>query len=72
MVEFLFEYGLFLLKVLTFVVAIVVVLVLAMGLSGKNGLQHDLSISSLNDKYSDMRNMLRPGGIEQARMEGRC
>jgi serine protease SohB len=59
MVEFLFEYGLFLLKVITFVVAIVVVLVLAMGLSGKNGLQHDLSIDSLNDKYSDMRNMLR-------------
>lgn len=59
MIEFLFEYGLFFLKALTFVIAIVVILVMIAGLSNKEGVQHDLSIDSLNDKYRDMRDMLR-------------
>ncbi len=59
MIEFLFEYGLFFLKVLTFVVAIVVILVTITGLSSREGVQHDLSIDSLNDKYRDMRDILR-------------
>jgi len=59
MVEFLFEYGLFFLKVLTFVIAIVVVMVLASGLSGSRGSQNELTVESLNDKYHDMRDLLR-------------
>jgi serine protease SohB len=59
MVEFLFEYGLFFLKVLTFVVAIVVVMVMASGLSGSRGSQNELTVESLNDKYQDMRDLLR-------------
>jgi serine protease SohB len=40
------------------VIAIVVILVVVTGLSNKDGVQHALSIDSLNDKYRDMRDML--------------
>jgi serine protease SohB len=59
MIEFLLEYGLFFLKVLTFVIAIIVILVVITGLSNKEGMQLDLSIGSLNDKYRNMRDILR-------------
>ncbi len=66
MIEFLFEYGLFFLKVVTFVIAIVVVMVVATGLSGSKGVQQSLTVESLNDKYRDMRNLLQQAVLSKA------
>ncbi len=60
MSEFIIEYGLFLLKTITFVVAIVVVIGVAATAAGrKAGHQDGLEVENLNKKYQELANGLR-------------
>ncbi len=52
--EFLLDYGLFLAKVTTFVIAIIVILVIAKGANGKHGASKgELEITNLTEKHKD-------------------
>ncbi len=51
--EFLFEYGLFLAKIVTFVIAIVSILILVKALNGKSDNQGSLTIKNLSEKYKE-------------------
>jgi len=57
--EFLFEFGLFFLKALTIVLAIVAVLFALIAASKGEGAQHGLKIEKLNEKYREMGDKLR-------------
>lgn len=57
--EFLLEYGLFLLKVATVAIAIIAVIVVAASASRGEGKSGVLKIENLNAKYRDMANALR-------------
>lgn len=59
MMEFLFEYGLFLLKVVTVAAAIGGLIVLVISASRTEHSQGDLKVEKLNDKYREMANTLR-------------
>ena len=58
MIEFLSEYGLFLLKVITVVVGIVVVIVVAAS-AGRKGTQEGLEVENLNKKHESLVATLR-------------
>ena len=58
MIEFLSEYGLFLLKVITVVVGIVVVIVVAAS-AGRKGTQEGLEVENLNKKHESLVAALR-------------
>ncbi len=52
--EFLLEYGLFLAKITTFVIAIIVILVIVKGVNGKHGASKgDLEITNLTEKHKE-------------------
>jgi serine protease SohB len=51
--EFLLDYGLFLAKVVTFIIAIVVLLVIAKSTSSKSGSKGSLEITNLTDQHKD-------------------
>lgn len=59
--EFLSEYGLFLAKTITFVIAIVVIISLVIGISvkGTKRREEDIDIEKLNDKYEDYEESLK-------------
>lgn len=57
--EFLFEYGLFLVKAVTVVVAIAAVVIVIASASRGEEKSGGLKIENLNDKYRDMANALR-------------
>ncbi len=59
--EFLFEYGLFLAKAITWVVAIAIVvgLIVASGLKGQGGERGQITIIRLNERYDAMREALQ-------------
>jgi serine protease SohB len=57
--EFMFEFGLFFLKALTIVLAIVAVVLAIVSATKGDGSQHGLKIEKLNDKYRDMADKLR-------------
>ncbi|MGH8222047.1 MAG: protease SohB [Woeseiaceae bacterium] len=59
MAEFLAEYGLFLLKTLTIVAAIVVVIGAAAAVGRKAATQEGMEVESLNDKYENLANGLK-------------
>ncbi len=59
MIEFLVEYGLFLLKTATIVIAIVVIIGAAAAVSKKAAHQEGLEIEDLNKKYKAMANALK-------------
>ncbi len=58
MIEFLAEYGLFLLKVITVVVGIVVIIVVAAS-AGRKGSQEGLEVENLNKKHESLVEALR-------------
>jgi len=58
MIEFLAEYGLFLLKVITVVVGIVVIIVVAAS-AGRKGSQEGLEVENLNKKHKSLVESLR-------------
>ncbi|MFC3115520.1 protease SohB [Cellvibrio fontiphilus] len=59
--EFLAEYGLFLAKVVTFVVAILVVVIVAVSLGGRNKKSEKghIEVTKLNEKFDQLRDTLR-------------
>jgi len=57
--EFLFEYGLFLLKAVTVVIAVGAIVILIAAASRKDHGDQGLTIEKLNDKYQRMRDVLR-------------
>jgi serine protease SohB len=59
LMEFLFEYGLFLLKAVTVVVAIGAVIILAVSASKGESKSAGLKVEKLNDRYREMANTLR-------------
>ena len=59
MTEFFIEYGLFLLKAITIVVAIIVVIGFAAAMSKKASQQEGLEVESLNDKYRGLAAALK-------------
>jgi len=58
MIEFLAEYGLFLVKVVTIVVGIVVIIVVAAS-AGRKGPQEGLEVENLNKKHESLADALR-------------
>lgn len=58
MSQFLIEYGLFLLKVITIVIGIVVVIVVAASI-GRKGVHEGLEVEDLNKKYESLADSLR-------------
>jgi serine protease SohB len=58
MIEFLTEYGLFLLKVITVVVGIVVIIVVAAS-AGRKGTHDGLEVENLNEKHESLAQTLR-------------
>lgn len=70
--EFLFEYGLFLLKTVTIVVAIGVVIsfVVAAGMrTAGHKEKGKIKVTQLNDRYDDMASALRESAFEQSQMK---
>ena len=59
MSEFLVEYGMFLLKTITFVAAVVVIIGTAAAASRKAGHHEGLEVENLNRKYQELANGLR-------------
>ncbi len=59
MTEFFLSYGLFLAKAITIVVAIIIVLIMAIGMSRKDHASGTLTVEKLNDKYRDIARILR-------------
>ncbi len=59
--EFLMEYGLFLAKVVTWVVAIGVVigLIVSAGQSGKKSVKGHIEVTKLNDRFDEMKDFLK-------------
>lgn len=59
MAEFLFEYGLFLAKAITFVAAAAALTLVVVGLSRKGAAPGGLSVQKLNDRYREVAGVLR-------------
>jgi len=66
MTEFLLEYGMFLAKAVTIVVAIAVVLTMIAGLSRKAPARGGLKVEKLNDKYREMADALQRAVLNKA------
>jgi serine protease SohB len=66
MAEFFFQYGLFLLKAITFVVAAGAVTLVVVGLSRKGGAPGGLTVENLNDKYRELAATLREAVLPKA------
>lgn len=52
--EFLLDYGLFLAKVLTFIVAVILVIVIAKSTGGRQGQKGELEVVNLTEKHKDL------------------
>ena len=59
--EFLFEYGLFLAKSLTFLItfAIVIALIVSAGQKNKSNAEGNIEVTALNDQYNDIKDSLK-------------
>lgn len=65
--EFLFEYGLFLAKVVTFVIAILVVIGIAFASAHRGGHKDKgrIVVTKLNDRYDDMAHALKEYAVDE-------
>ncbi len=66
MAEFFFQYGLFLAKAITFVVAVGAVTLIVVGLSRKSGAPGGLTVEKLNDRYREHSGTLRRAILSRA------
>ena len=66
MTQFLLDYGLFLAKALTVLVAVVAVIVFSVGMTRKGSHEGALTVEKLNDKYRDLRLQLRQALLGKA------
>ena len=59
--EFLFEYGLFLAKSLTFLItfAIVIALIVSAGQKNKSNAEGNIEVTALNDQYNDIKDSFK-------------
>ncbi|MFQ5634492.1 MAG: protease SohB [Gammaproteobacteria bacterium] len=64
--EFFFEYGMFLAKAITLVVAIAVILTMIAGLSRRPQSGGRLTVEKLNDKYREMADVLQQAVLNKA------
>lgn len=69
--EFLLEYGLFLAKVITWVVAIGVVigLLVSAGQSGKKSSKGHIEVTKLNDRFDEMKDYLKACVLDEATLK---
>lgn len=71
--DFLFDYGLFLAKIATIVIAIVSILVLAKGLSGRHGSQKgELEVTDLTEQYKDTVHQLESHLFDKPLLKARA
>lgn len=66
MVDFMFEYGMFLAKAVTVVVSVAVILVLVAGLSRRAPGAQGLKVEKLNDKYREMADVLQQAVLNKS------
>ncbi|MEZ5564780.1 MAG: protease SohB [Gammaproteobacteria bacterium] len=68
MVQFLFDYGLFLAKAVTVVVAVAAaaIIVLSISFSKKGSSEGSLTVEKLNERYRDLREQLRQSLLDKA------
>lgn len=66
MTQFLLDYGLFLAKALTVLVAVVAVVVFSVGMTRKGSHEGELTVEKLNDKYRSLRLQLRQALLGKA------
>ncbi|WP_053979746.1 protease SohB [Marinagarivorans algicola] len=66
--EFLFEYGLFLVKTITLVAAVgvVVALITSLGMKNQEGKKGTISVTRLNERFEAMRGVLREAVLSEA------
>ena len=67
--DFLLEYGLFFAKIVTFVIAVIILLSVAVGLSQKNkqsGHKGHLEITPLNELYDDMSEAVKLAVMDES------
>lgn len=69
--EFLLEYGLFLAKVLTFAIAVIVVLVIAKSLGGRQGREGELEVTNLTEKQKDIVSVMESHLYDDAMLKVR-
>ncbi len=65
--EFLTEYGLFLAKAITFVIAVfaIVSIVVSMGMRHKKSEKGHIDVTKLNEKFDEMRDILRDAMLDE-------
>jgi serine protease SohB len=66
MVDFIFEYGMFLAKAVTVIVTVAAILMLIAGFSKKGPQKAGLNIEKLNDKYRDMKHTLQKSVLNKS------
>jgi serine protease SohB len=66
MTEFLFEYGIFLAKAITLVLAVGAVVLIVIGASRKSGATGSLTVEKLNDRYRGFSDTLRHAVLSKA------
>lgn len=66
MAEFFFQYGLFLAKAVTFVVAVGAVTLIVVGFSRRGGSPGGLTVEKLNDRYREISGTLRRAVLSKA------
>lgn len=69
--EFLLDYGLFLAKVLTFAVAVIVVLLIVKSAGGKHGPKGELEITNLTEKHKDLIHSMESHLYDEAVLKAR-
>lgn len=69
--EFLLDYGLFLAKVVTFAVAVVVVLIIAKSAGSKHGQKGELEITNLTEKHQDLVHSMESYLYDEAALKAR-
>jgi serine protease SohB len=66
MAEFFFQYGLFLAKAVTLVLAVGAVTLIIVGMSRKGGAPGELAVEKLNDRYRELSDILRHAVLSKA------
>jgi serine protease SohB len=72
MVEFVFEYGIFLAKAVTVVVSVGAILLIIASISIKSPSKPGLTVEKLNDKYRDMKHLLEKSVLSKAAWKKRA
>jgi serine protease SohB len=66
MLDFLFEYGMFLAKAVTVIVAVAIILILIAGLSRRSAGSSGLTVEKLNEKFREMADVLQAAMLNKS------